>query len=209
MEKGSRGCQAEDLLWSATFRGDGANAPASGARKEIQAKALTTGRASESLRTSRQVSQAASTQPLGAHSIPARSCVSVSKCFQGDGGETGGIGNISLNKCAHICFLTDVLTHLAFNFLIEQGTATASCCEILPVLGGSRPGCSCGWQPAHHTLRPGRAPRLLEQLRQDPPWTLSSAPCVCVRWPPVRLRPLASGKVLAWPHDKDHLTNSS
>lgn len=35
--------------------------------------------------TSRQVSHAASTQPLGAHSMPARSWVSMSKCCHGKG----------------------------------------------------------------------------------------------------------------------------
>lgn len=39
-------------------------------------------------RTSRQVSHTASTQPFGAHSIPARSWVSVSKCFQRQDRET-------------------------------------------------------------------------------------------------------------------------
>lgn len=50
--------------------------------------------------TSKQVSHAASTQPFGAHSIPVRSCVSVSKCFQTTE-KHDNLKKISLDKCIY------------------------------------------------------------------------------------------------------------
>lgn len=65
--------------------------------------------------TSKQVSHAASTQPFGAHSIPVRSCVSVSKCFQTTE-KHDNLKKISLDKC--IYFITNasgtcIISHAA------------------------------------------------------------------------------------------------
>lgn len=59
--------------------------------------------------TSKQVSHTASTQPLGAHSIPARSWVSVSKCLRAGRGERHRI---------MVCFLTTA----ALNLLMQKWT---------------------------------------------------------------------------------------
>lgn len=65
--------------------------------------------------TSKQVSHAASTQPFGAHSIPVRSCVSVSKCFR-TRGKHDNLKKNSLDKCIYFttsAFGTRIISHAA------------------------------------------------------------------------------------------------
>lgn len=88
--------------------GDGAEAP--------RRRQASPGRGAS--RTSRQVSHAASTQPLGAHSMPARSCVSVSKCCRGK--RESRLGRKLCPAQTHGYGVVDVFNSSRHNFLFQK-----------------------------------------------------------------------------------------